>query len=196
MRKTALLILSIFILCTACAAQASEKDLPVFTSVRDAVDSTEGYAVIRDCSDYIVLILEMDGRYIRMVTLLDDPAKDLFRTMESEDFSTAAVKSFEDYAWALPLSCSEELPEAPKSQAELDALKGKTVQELMDEGFGEEMILTESELENPVTIHLENGFYSYQFEVANGASGDSRLMTIISGKFCEFSRASFDINIQ
>ena len=193
MKKSALVILSVIILCAACTAQAAGKELPVFTSVRDVIDSTEGFLIIQDCSEYIVLILEMDDGYIRMVTLLDNHAKDLYRTIDTEEDRFAAIKAFEEYAWSLPLSCTEELTEAPKSQAELDGLKGKTVRELMDEGFGEEMLLSGSSLEVPVAIDLEYGFYKYEFEVNNAASGYPRLMTVKSGKYNGFSRSAFVI---
>lgn len=191
MKKTVLLILSVIILCTACAAQAAEGELPVFTSIRDALDSTEGYAEIREHEDYIVLILEMDDRYIRMVVLPDDHAKELYRAVDAEH-SSAAMEAFDEYAWTLPLSYTEELPEKPMSQAELDGLKGKTFQELMDGGFGREMILPESEVEAPAAICLEYGFYRYEFEVDHADSGDPRIMTIRSGKFDGLSRSAFD----
>ena len=191
MKKTVLLILSVFILCAVCAAQAEGNVLPVFTSIQDAADSTDDYIEIHDHSDDVVLIMERDGVYIRMVTLLDEHAKDLYKIFEAEDHSATAIKAFEQYAWALPLSYIEELPDVPKSQAELDSLKGKTIQELMDEGFGKEMIIDINEIEFPVHIYLEHGSYKYEFEVTDAASGYPHLMTIISGKFSGLSRAAF-----
>ena len=194
MKKIALLILSVMILCTSCIAQAAEKDLPVFTSIRDVLDSTESYAIIQSHEDYIVLILEMDNRYIRMFVMLDDHANELYQAAEAERYSPAAIKAFEEYAWSLPLSYIGELTETPKSQAELDRLKGKTVQELMDKGFGKEMLLPKDELKAPVSINLEYGFYKYEFEVTNAASGYPHLMKVKSGKFSGFSRSAFTYN--
>lgn len=195
MKKTVLLILAVIILCTVCAAQAAGKELPAFTSIRNALDSTEGYAEIREREDYIVLILEMDGRYIRIAVMLDDHAKDLCRAGEAENYSTAAMEAFDEYAWNLPLSYTGEL-DRPLSQAELDRLKGKTLQELMDDGFGREMIVSESELEAPTAIDLEYGFYRYEFVVDQAASGDPRIMTIRSGKLNGLSRSAFDMDEQ
>ncbi len=195
MKKMALLVLSVIILCAVCIARAAETEQPVFTSARDVFDSTEGDVANRACEDYIVLILEMDNRYIRMVTLLDDRAKELYKAIEADDHSISAMEAFNEYALALPLSYTEELPEAPKSQAELDELKGRTVQELQDEGFGE-ILLTGNISEVPAAIDLEYGFYKYEFEVTNGASGYPQFMTVKSGKFNGFSRAAFDIDNQ
>ena len=179
MKKITLLVLSVLLLCTICIAQAAEKERPVFTSARDIFDSMEGDIANRACEDYIVLILEMDNRYIRMVTLLDDHAKDLYKAIEADDYSISAMEAFNEYALRLPLSYAEEIPEAPKSQAELDELMGRTVQELQDEGFGE-MILSGNISEVPVAIDLEYGFYKYEFEVTNGASGYPQFMSIKS----------------
>ena len=196
MKKTALLVLSAIILCAVCVSQAEGKELPVFTSIQEVIDSTDCNLEIHDHSDRIVLILEKDGRYIRMVTLLDDQARDLYKNIEAEDHSITAIKAFEKYAWALPLSYTEDLPDVPKRQAELDELKGKTIQELMNNGFGDEMILYESELAAPVSILLEYGSYKYEFKVTNASGGDPYLMTIKDAKYNGFSRSAFDIDIQ
>ena len=195
MKKCALLVLSVIILCTACIAQASEKELPVFASIRDVLDSTECYLSIQDHPDYLILILEMDDRHFRMVTLLDDHAKELYKSAEAQDHSTPAMEAFDEYAWTLPIVYTEELSETPISQDKLDELKGKTIQELMDNGFGDEMILYENELAAPVSILLEYGSYKYEFKVTNGSAGDPSLMTINSVKYFGFSRAAFDIDI-
>ena len=196
MKKLALLILSVIILSGACPAQATGNGLPGFTSIRDALDSADGYVEIRNHDGYIVLMMEQDGRYFRLASLQDEHAKGLYQSAWAQDDRAAAWEVYDEYAWALPLYIAEELPEAPMSQAELDKLKGKTVRELMDEGFGEEIILSESELAAPVTIKLEYGFYEYEFDVTNIASGYPYLMTVRSGKFSGFSRAAFEIDGQ
>ena len=193
MKKTTLLILTVIILCTVCAAQAEGNGLPVFASIQDVLDSTTGELIVQDHKDNIVLLMELDGKYLRMVTLLDDHAKDLYKPMEAEDHSVTDIKTFEAYAWALPLSYIEELPDVPKSQTELDDLKGKTVQELQDQGFGI-IILPQNYEENPDVINLEYGSYKYEFEVTNGASGYPQFMTIKSGKLIGFSYAAFHID--
>lgn len=194
MKKTALVILSVIILCTACAAQVEEKGLPSFASIREALDSTEGYAGIVEHKDYIVLILETDGGTFRMAVLLDDHAKELYTAAQAEDYSTSAMESFNAYAWSLPLHSTEELAEMPMDQDALDRLKGKTVQELIDEGFGKDIILSENELETPSAIQLERGFYRYEFEVTNADSCDPQSMTVKSGKPNGYSRAAFEFD--
>ena len=194
MKKILSLIFSVIILCAACAAQATGEEPPAFTCVRDVLDHAGDNAVVEGHEDDTVLILETSGRYFRMVALADDHAKELYQAATGEDYSLSAMEAFNDYTWTLPFSYTEELAETPKSQAELDALKGKTIQDLMDEGFGKEMIIDHDEIMNPVHIYLEYGFFRYVFEVNNAASGDPHIMTIKTGKLCGFSRAAFDID--
>ena len=183
-----LLILTAAILCLACVAQAEEKELPAFTSIQDVLDHGEGNVFIVGHADTIVLILDMDGRYFRMAALLDDHAKELYRASTGEDFN--------DYAYTLPFSMTEEITETPMDQAELDGLIGKTIQELMDAGFSKEMIIDKEELESPVHICLDKGFFQYVFEVEDASSGYPYLMTVTSGKLNGFSRAAFEIDTQ
>lgn len=194
MKRIALLALSLIILCTACAVHASEEDIPMFTSILDALDSTEGYAEVRNYGEDAVLIAETNGRYFRIFTLLDDHAKELYKAAAAEDCKISLWEPFNEYAWSLPLSYMEELPD-PLSRAELDCLKGKTVQQLMDEGFGKEILVSPSELASPAAIDLEYGFYKYQFEVTEASSGYRDMMRIMSGKFDGLSRDAFVIDI-
>ena len=193
MKKTVLLICSL-ILCLAGAARAAESEPPAFDTVRDVIDRTEGELEIRTHQGAVVLMLETEGRYSRMVTLPDDRMMELYLAATGDDGSVSAMEAFNDYAWALPLSYTEELAETPKTQSELDALAGKTVQELMDDGFGKEMIFGKDEIAAPYRLFLENGLFKYEFEVDNAASGYSDLMTIKRGKYSGFSRAAFDID--
>ena len=195
MKKTLLLVLSAIILCLACAAHAAGKEPPAFASVRDVLERTEGYLEIVGGEEYIVLILEEDGRYIRMAALTDDHAKDLYQAATGEDYSVSAMEAYNDYTYTLPFSYMEELDDTPMNQAELDGLKGKTVQELFDEGFGEE-IINQDEIGAPVHIFLEKGLFRYEFELDHAASGDPRIMTVRSGKYYGFSRSAFDVDLQ
>lgn len=195
MKKPALLILSLIILCTACAAQAAENGLPAYASIRDALDSTDCYAEIRDNEDSVVLILCMEDRYIRIITLPDDYAKALYRAAEAKDFSRPAMEAFDAYAWKLTPAVIEELPGTPKSQAELDGLIGKSVRDLINEGFGEEILVSEGGWENPTHIELEYGLFRYAFEVTV-PSDDLKEMMVLRAEYSGLSRAAFAADIQ
>ena len=196
MKKKLLLILSVTILFLACAAQAEEEELPTFTSIQDALLNADGNVFIVGNEEYIVLILDMHGRYIRMAVLLDDYAKEIYKASTEEDSNVFNVEAFNDYAYTLPISMTEEITETPMDQDELDGLIGKTIQDLMDDGFSDEMMIDKEELEFPVHIYLDNGFYWYVFEVDDASSGYPSLMTVKSGEFIGLSRAAFEMDMQ
>ena len=195
MKKIVLSVLSVTILCLACAAPAAAEEPPAFTSVREVTDRTEGDLAIVTHEDCMVIMLETGGRYYRMAVLPDDRARDLNRTATGDDYSVSAMEAFNNYAWTLPVSYTEELTEQPMTQAELDGFIGKTVRELMDNGFDSEMIIDKDELESPVRIYLDRGFFRYEFETDNAETGYPDLMTVRNGKLSGFSRAAFDFDV-
>ena len=60
MKKLAALILAILMFCTVYGVMASED--PYFHTIREALDTSEGYAAINETDDFVTLILEKDGK--------------------------------------------------------------------------------------------------------------------------------------
>ena len=133
-------------------------------SFRDAVNAAGEYAEVGGDIEYLAVAAEKDGRYYRTVTILDDRAKELYMTaMEAKNASNAFEAFFDAYAWSLPVCYTEEITAKPKEQAELDAQAGKTVRELVEEGYyfygsgsGEYV---------PSVADLAYGFFLYEFEL-------------------------------
>lgn len=192
--KKLISVIMMIMLCFACCAPASGEKLPEFATIMEALDSTDGYAEIREDDGYLVLCLELDGRYIRLVTLTDDRAKELYAAAESAEYRTDAMETFDAYAWTLPVSHIEEISGLPKEQAELDSLRGKTVQELTENGFNREIILSEGEWVLPTAIMLESGFYRYRFDVET-TSGEPCDMIVKDAQFAGFAKAAFAFQI-
>ena len=137
-------------------------DRPLSMSFRDAVDAAGEYAAVGGDIDYLAVASEKDGRYYRTVTILDDRAKELYMAAMAAEDPDAAFEAFDAYAWSLPVCYTEEITAKPKEQAELDALAGKTVGELLEEGYsfygsggGENL---------PTFVDLSSGLYIYEFE--------------------------------
>ena len=82
--------------------------------------------------------------------------------MEEED-PDAAFEAFSEYAWSLPVCYTEKITMKPKEPAELEALAGKTVGELLNEGFSFYGIGGGENL--PTVVDLSFGVYIYEFEV-------------------------------
>ena len=149
--------------CEICGAPVREKDRPESVSFRDAVDAAGEYAAVGGDMDYLAVAAEKDGRYFRTVTILDDRAKELYMTAMSAEDPDAANEAFKAYAWSLPVCYTEELAWKAKDQAELDAQAGKTVGELLGEGYSFYGIGGGENL--PTVVELTSGLFIYEFEV-------------------------------
>ena len=151
---------------------------------------SEGYAAINETDDYVILILEKDGKTLRVVTMMDESAKELYQTAMAEEDSSA-FEMVDAYAWNLPVSYTEEITAMPLEQAELDALAGRAIRDIMREwqcrGF-----VTSSSGNDKTVISLDYGMYKYSFEVED--QGDMELAKVIKGEVSGFSRAAFDLS--
>ena len=185
MKKLAALVLAILMFCSVYGVMASED--PYFHTIRGAL---EGYAAINETDDYVILILEKDGKTLRVVTMMDESAKELYQTAMAEEDSSA-FEMVDAYAWNLPVSYTEEITAMPLEQAELDALAGRAIRDIMREwqcrGF-----VTSSSGNDKTVISLDYGMYKYSFEVED--QGDMELAKVIKGEVSGFSRAAFDLS--
>ena len=148
--------------CEICGAPSRQEEAPLFLSFRDVVNAAGENAAVGGEIDYLAVVTEKDGRYYRTVTILDDRAKELYTAaMEAEDSDTG-FEAFHTYAWSLPVCYTEEITEKPKDQAELDSQNGKTVDELLKEGY---LFYAIGGGENlPTVVDLSSGLFVYEFE--------------------------------
>ena len=187
MKKMIIILLAVMVICSSVSLA---EDL---SSFRDTVDAAGETAAVGGNIDCLAVVSEQGGRYYRAVTLLDDRAKELYMAAITDGAPDNAYEVFDAYAWSLPVCYTEELTVKPKQQAELDALAGKTIGELLAEGYsfygiggGENM---------PTTVDLLYGLFSYEFEVdvsfekyqENGDWDGVEDMKVKSGKFSGFS---------
>ena len=168
MRKIIAVLAAIILLFSTVAFAEDLSTLPdeerfAYTSFRDAVDDAGEYAVVNRDIDYLAVAAEKDGRYFRTVTILDDEAKKLYMAFMTAEDSGAALEAFDAYAWSLPVCYTEEITAKPKDQAELDAQTGKTVGELLEEGYSFYGIGGGENL--PTVVDLSSGLFIYEFEV-------------------------------
>ena len=188
MKKLAALVLAILMFCSVYGVMASEG--PYFHTIREALDISEGYAAINETDDYVILILEKDGKTLRVVTMMDESAKELYQTAMAEEDSSA-FEMVDAYAWNLPVSYTEEITAMPLEQAELDALAGRAIRDIMREWQCRGFVPSSSGNDKTV-ISLDYGMYKYSFEVED--QGDMELAKVIKGEVSGFSRAAFDLS--
>lgn len=174
--------------CEICGAPSRQEDRPLFTSFRDAVEAAGEDAAVGGGTEYLTVVAEKDGRYYRTVTILDDRAKELYTAAMAAADSDAGLEAFQTYAWSLPVCYTEEITEKPKDQAELDAQTGKTVGELLEEGYAFCCIGGGENV--PIVADLSYGLFVYEFEVdasfgeyrENGSWEDMESRKVKSGK--------------
>ena len=147
---------------SAPADSGTQEALPAFATINEAQAAAEDGLASWGQPDYIIAALKTNGKYYRVITMLDDRAKELYRAWETNDYSGYEV--YREYAFALPVSRVEELIGMPMTQAELDALAGKTLPELLAEGFETYSVYVEGPDRDNHTIGLSFGLYSYNFE--------------------------------
>jgi hypothetical protein len=142
---------------------ALAEDRPSALRFRDALEAAGEYAAVGVDIDCLAVVSEQDGRYYRSVTILDDRAKELYMAAIAVENPDDGFDAFDAYAWSLPVCYTEEITAKPKDQAELDAQAGKTVGELLQEGYS--LYGSGGGVDYPAAVDLSSGMFIYQFEV-------------------------------
>ena len=88
MKKAVSVILVILMLGPAYGAMASGE--PLFHTIREALDTSEGLAQISETDDFVTLILEWNGKYYRAVTMMDATAKELYQAAMAAGITAAS----------------------------------------------------------------------------------------------------------
>ena len=82
--------------------------------VTDAADAAGEFVSIGEGLDYLTVVTEKNGKYIRTVTLPDDHARELYMASMGVEDSGKAFATYQTYAWSLPMAYTEELTAKPK----------------------------------------------------------------------------------
>lgn len=164
MKRLLAMILALALLCAAFGAAAETAEKPLFATLGEAEDA--GKSVVRgsEGDQYYAVALEKDGKFYRAVAELDDKARELdaaIMAVSDVDLLEAAFKAYDDYLRTLPVKYVEEFAARPKTQAELDALAGKTVADLLGAGF--EISGYGSDGEKKIVIDMNDGIFEYAF---------------------------------
>ena len=213
MKKILALILAVMMLGTAYCAQAEEtQGAPLYKTIGDAMDAArktageESYIVAGSViGEYVSVITEENGKYFRHTADYDGKLAELEAVRDALNFEAddywekweEASADIEAYMRTMPVACSEEFTAEPITQANLDALAGKTIAELTEAGYVTEMSGTEG---GEIVYNMRYGIFSYRFTVDadeeayfaamdNGTDGD---LAVKSGKFAGISGFAWD----
>ena len=180
----------------------ASSDLPAFATISEAYESSESSSLLSRDADFVVLVLTCDGKYLRVVSALDDHAKELYRDAWGDGTGSGdTADAFYAYAETLPVSYIEEFAEQPLEQEKLDALDGKTLRELQREGYSP-CFYSDGESRQSDYIGLDYGFYSYTFDADENYRkfletddyNDMMNITVRNGRFSGFSGCSTDLS--
>ncbi len=145
------------------ADQAQEENSAVFSTIRQAREEGEFTGVSSwDTNDHYITVVEYEGRIIRVVADLDEKAaakRDECYGME--DFFEGDEKLGE-LAESLDVSYTEDLTDAIPDQTEIDALVGKTLGEIEEEGYEES---SHGEDGEKVVFTMIYGMFAYDLEM-------------------------------
>lgn len=170
MKKGIALILALSMLCAAFGTLAEEEKLePLFATVGDALEAAGESPVAGGEEEYYAVVTEKDGKYYRSVADMDDRAKELQSAIWNADVDhiEAAFAASNEYIKTLPIAYSEMFTAAPMTQAELDALVGKTLGELREMGYEESECGSDvDESGNAIIAYvMRTGLFEYTFVV-------------------------------
>ena len=170
MKKILPVLAAVMLLLSSAAAESlpalpdEEPTLPAFATMNEALAAVKEPGTCFDTDGTaVVMAMKAGEKYIRLITELDSRAKNLLE--RESKAGEGRYDAFYNYVRDLPVSRVEELPELPLDQAELDALAGKTMRELLLEGFAPFAVWSEGEESRARhIIDLSFSLYTYAFE--------------------------------
>ena len=203
MKKTLAILLSLMLACAAlgaaaegaqapAAAEPTEAEAPavteapaqpaeaapLFATVGEALEKGEATGSGTTFNDeQFVTVVRYNDRFIRVVASMDkETMAQLEALFASEDYENMGAKQDALFA-PRPVLYTEDLTDAALSQAELDALAGKSVAELTAQGF--ELTssgTTEDETGAYVTCGMIYGLFEYAFVMNESAQAYDQLI--------------------
>lgn len=199
--KRIMAVLTLAALFAGAAAFAEEEQAaPLFATIGEAMED-DGYTgrAAGYAENYIVIV-ERDGKYIRVVAEMDEEGRRLNDAISEAEDIEAAFAAYDGHVMTLPVLYTEEFTAAPKAQAELDTLAGKTISGLEEEGYTVSSYGTGGE-EGEAVYTMAYGLYEYDmllnesFEVfeeheENGTYGE---LTVKSAAFAGLSGNSLNL---
>ena len=196
MKKLIALAMVVVMLFTALGVLAEEGQMaPLYATVGEALeDSAEDRVVAGGVpGEYYAVVTQKDGKYYRSVAICDEKLNELNEALENLDYEAedffekheAAMQAVDDYLKTLPIAYSEVFTAQPLTDEDMASMQGKSLSQLIEEGFEIGSNGTEpGEEDEPLIVYsLRYGVYDYncvvdadfdQYIAAqdNGAEGD------------------------
>ena len=133
MKKIMLVLLCLALACPAFGAAAEAPAASPFRTLADALNSGP-YEYFS--AGYYFVLTKVNDIWWRVEAQLDDRYRELQDALNNAGDTQAAYQEFRDHVRELPVAFAEELPEQPLNPSDLDGYDGKTVRDLLADGFG------------------------------------------------------------
>lgn len=196
MKKLIALAMVVVMLFTVLGVLAEEGQMaPLYATVGEALEDSDEDRVVAGGvpGEYYAVVTQKNGKYYRSVAICDEKLNELNEALENLDYEAedffekheAAMQAVDDYLKTLPIAYSEEFTAEPLTDEEMASMQGKSLSQLIEEGFEIGSNGTESgEEDEPLIVYsLRYGVYDYncvvdadfdQYIAAqdNGAEGD------------------------
>lgn len=195
MTKIIALFLAILMLCALSAADAEEaQEIPdvLGMTIGDIRNNlyNEIEMTVRS-SDQFAFLLNLGGKHYRAVAFQDEATARLYNALD-ESNSQEAQDAYWESVNKIPITVFEELTAQPLSREELNALAGKTLGELEDDGWNTTHITipatdghkTAEYLKLPVKNPIGNREYDLMFMYDGSTSEDRAVYQMELGMFC------------
>ena len=171
MKKTMIILAAAMLLFSA-AAFADElpavTDAFHFETFGDAVVQMEKGDSFSIQDGYAVAVTARDGRCFRVVTSLDEHAEEMYTAfLEDGNYTLDEFRVLNEYVETLPVQYTEELAAVPFAQEELDAMAGKTIEEVMSEPWELGMCNypEDAEAGKDIAFPMVKGFCEYELVI-------------------------------
>ena len=171
MKKMIMILASVMLLFTAIAFAdelPAGEGAPGFETFADAVssmDEGDAYCLQDGCA---VAVISRDGRCFRVVAPFDEHAEELYASYLEDGICTNdEFDTLSRYARTLPVGYTEELAAVPFSREDLDAMAGKTIEEVMSEPWELGMCNypEDAEESGDVVFPMVKGFCEYDLVI-------------------------------
>lgn len=171
MKKMIMILTAVIILFSA---SVLAENLPALTdSLRfktfgDAVASMDEGDAFTVSDGYAVAVIVRDGRCFRVVAPFDEHAEELYAEyLEDGNYTNDEFSALSEYARVLPVQYTEELAAVPFTQEELDAMAGKTIEEVMSEPWEIWMCNypENAEAGKDIVFPMVKGLYEYELVI-------------------------------
>ena len=147
---------------------AAETDSFHFETFKDVVASMEEGDGFTLSDEYAVAVIQRNGRCFRVFAPLDEHAKELYAaSLEDGHYSNDEYMALYEYVKELPVQYTEELTVIPFTQDELDAMAGKTIEEVMSEPWELQMCNypENAEAGKDIVFPMVKGFCEYEMVI-------------------------------